>query len=183
MPLFSPLPENAPPGDRARRRGTFSLLLALIATPLTTLLFLNLRPFWVKIAPLEGVAFMLAAFLFGAVLAVTPVITAAGWLLALWYGVESVFMPRTRRTPICDILIVGASLIAWFSPALGFLGKAAQALFTGGVRFAHPPRSYLLAEDPVAFWQSIGFLLIAAGLFVWFAWHYWKGKLRRKPAG
>jgi hypothetical protein len=180
MSLLPSIPENELPGNRARRRGARCLLLALIATPIIVLLFLNLDPFWVRIAPLEGVAFLLAATLFGVILAVTPVIAAAGWLLALWYGVESVFMLRTRHTPVVDILIVGAGLVAWFSPVLGFLGKAAQSLFTGGVRFAHPPRSYLLAEDPIAFWQSIGFLFIAAGLFAWFAWYYWKGKLRRK---
>jgi hypothetical protein len=180
MSLFSPLPENALPGDRARRRGTLCLLFALAATPLTVLLFLNLEPVWANIASLESAMFMLVATLFGAALAITPVITAVGWLLAIWYGVESVFMPRGRRTPTVDILIVGTGLAAWFSPALGFLIKVVQAIFVGGIHFAHPSRDYLLAEDPIAFWQSIGFLLIAAGLFAWLAWRYWQGKLRRK---
>ncbi|MDR2015554.1 MAG: hypothetical protein LBP99_08065 [Azoarcus sp.] len=180
MPFFSPLSENAMPGDRARRRGTFCLLLALAATPLTVLLFLNLQPFWMRIVPLENAAFLLAATLFGAALAVMPIITVGGWLLALWYGVESVFMLRGRRTPIVDILIIGAGFIAWFSPALGFLVKAVRALFTGSIHLPHPSRDYLLTEDPVAFWQSVGFQFIAAGLLAWLAWRYWKGKLRRK---
>jgi hypothetical protein len=180
MSLFSPLPDNAPPGDRTRRRGTLCLLLALVATPLTVLLFLNLEPLWANVVSLKGAAFMLVATLIGAALAITPIITVAGWLLAVWYGVESVFMPRGRRTPIADIFIVGAGFIAWFLPALGFLVKAVRALFAGRIHFAQPPRDYLLAEDPVAFWQSIGFLFIAAGLFAWLAWRYWKGKLRRK---
>ncbi|MDR2207947.1 MAG: hypothetical protein LBE22_03095 [Azoarcus sp.] len=180
MSIFSPLPDNAPPGDHSRRRGTLCLLLALAATQVTVLLFLNLLPLWKKIVLLEGAVYVLAATLFGAVLAVIPVITALGWLLALWYGVESVFMPRKRRTPTIDIFIVGAGLIAWFLPALGFLGKTVKDLLTGQVHFAHPAKKYLLEVDPIAYWQGIGFQLFAAGLLAWLAWLYWRGKLRRK---
>jgi len=180
MPTLSPLPENATPGDRARRRGLLCLLLALLMTPVTVLLFSNLEPLWTSIEPLEGFAFALVGALFGASLAVAPVITVAGWLLALWFGVESVFMPRSRRTPTVDIAIVGAGLVAWCAPALGFLATAIRALLSGHVHFVRPARDYLLAEDPIAFWQGVGFQLIAAGLFAWLAWRYWQSKLRRK---
>ncbi len=180
MPILSPLSENATPGDRARRRGARCLLLALAATPITVLLFLNLKPLWTIIEPLEGIAFALVGALFGAILAAAPIITAVGWLLALWFGVESVFMLRTRRTPTADIAIIGTGLVAWFLPALWFLFTAVQALVSGHVHFPKPSRDYLLAEDPVAFWQGVGYMLIAAGLFAWLAWRYWQGKLRRK---
>ena len=180
MSILSPLPENALPGDRARRHGTLCLLLALVVTPLTVWFFLNLDPVWSRIAPLEGMAFMLSATLFGALLAITPVISVAGWLLALWYGVESVFMPRERRKPTTDILITGIGLVAWSLPTLGFLASAVFSLFSGHVHFPRPARDYLLAEDPVAYWQGVGYQFIAAGIFAWLAWHYWRGKLRRK---
>ena len=180
MPILSPLLENATPGDRARRRGVLCLLLALVTTPTTILLFFNLRPIWSSVVSLNGIAFALVAALFGAVLAIAPVITVAGWLLALWYGVESVFMQRTRRTPTIDIAIVGAGLVAWFSPALAFLASAVRALVSGRVHFPHPSRDYLMTEDPIAFWQGVGYMFIAAGVFAWLAWRYWQSKLRRK---
>jgi len=183
MPIFSPLPENAAPGDRARRRGVLCLLLALAATPATIWLFFNLPPFWAVIVSLEGIALVLASALFGTVLALAPVISLAGWLLALWFCVESVFMPRERRTPTLDIVIVGAGLVAWFAPALGFLASAVQSLLSGRVHFVRPSRDYLLTQDPVAYWQGIGFQLIAAGLLAWLAWRYWRSKLRRKSDG
>ena len=177
MSIFSPLPENASSGDRARRRGTLCLLFALAVTPLTVLLYFNLHPLWTSIVPLEGIAFMLAATLFGAVMALTPVLSAAGWLLALWYGVESIFMPRERRTPIIDIIITGAGLVAWFLPALGFLVSATLALFSGQVH----SKDHMQAQDPIAFIQGIGYQLIAAGILGWLAWRYWRGKLHSKP--
>ncbi|MDR2881783.1 MAG: hypothetical protein LBV29_07790, partial [Azoarcus sp.] len=61
MSILSPLPESATPGDRARRRATLCLLLALVASPITFLLFSNLMPLWNIVVPLEGVVFVLAA--------------------------------------------------------------------------------------------------------------------------
>jgi len=181
MSIFSPLPENALPGDHARRRGTLYLLIALLTTPLTVWLFINLYPLWSNIAPLEGIVFMLTATLFGGILAVAPIVSVAGWLLALWYGVESVFMPRGKRTPTADILITGIGLVAWFLPTLGFLASTILALVSGQVHFARPTRDYLLAENPTAYWQGIGYQLIGAAIFAWLAWRYWRSKLRRKP--
>ena len=57
------------------------------------------------------------------------------------------------------------------------VGKAVQALATGRISFVRPPREYLLATDPIAYWQGIGFWLIMAVLFSFLAWRYWRGKL------
>ncbi|MCL2591164.1 MAG: hypothetical protein FWD67_09915 [Betaproteobacteria bacterium] len=168
MPIFSPLPENAAPGDHARRRGTLCLLSALVATPLTAWIFLNLQPFWLGVTSLDGAAFALVATLFGAILVVSPVISVAGWLLTLWYGVESVFMPRERRTPTADIVITGIGLVAWFLPTLGFLAAA--------VLTHKDPQG-----DHIVYWQGIGYKLIAAAVLAWLAWRYWRSKLHRKP--
>ncbi|MDR2032109.1 MAG: hypothetical protein LBP86_07645 [Azoarcus sp.] len=178
-----PLPENTLAGDRARRRGARCLLLALVSTPLATWIFLNVGLLWPRIEPLTGMAFALATTAFGAALAIAPVVAAAGWLLALWFGVESVYLPRQRATPPVDRLITGIGLAVWFLPALGFLAAAIHALFSGRVHFVRPPRDYLRALDPIAYWQGVGFLLITAGVFAWLAWRYWQGKLRRPAAG
>ncbi|MDR2926330.1 MAG: hypothetical protein LBU76_10370 [Azoarcus sp.] len=177
--LFT-LPENAAPGDQARRRGTFCFLAALLATPITIWLFSALGTIWMKIEPLNGVPLFLAASLVGLLLAAAPIIALFGWLLALWYGVESVFMQRGKRTPKTDIVIVGVGLVAWFSPAFGFLATAIGALISGRVHFVRPARDYLLAVDPVAYWQGVGFMFITAAVFGWLAYRYWQSKLHRK---
>jgi ABC-type Fe3+ transport system permease subunit len=106
------------------------------------------------------------------------VASAASWILAVWHGVQSVFKPKSRRTPIADFVIVCLGMVAWSLPTLGFLAKAIYSLATGRVHFSQPARDYLLSEDPIAYWQSIGFLFIAAAFFAWLAWRYWKGKLK-----
>ncbi|MDR0701137.1 MAG: hypothetical protein LBF61_01795 [Azoarcus sp.] len=174
------LPETASPGDRARRRGAFCFLLALAATPVATWLFLNLKPLWLHVEPLKGGAFIFAAAAFGAALALMPVAAVFGWLLALWFGVESVYAPRQRETPFTDRLIVGVGIIAWFLPALGFLASAVHALFSGRVHFVQPARDYLRMVDPIAYWQGVGFLFVTAGVFAWLAWRYWQNKLCRR---
>jgi hypothetical protein len=177
MSLFSPLPQDALPGDRARRNAVRSLLLAFVATPLTILLFRNAGTLYQHIYPLEGMAYALVAAVFGAVLAAAPVISMLGWLLALWFGVESVYRPRQRVTPITDRVIVAIGLVAWSLPSLGFLVTAGWAIFTGRVHFPQPARDFVWAEDPNAYLQGVGFLILAGGLFAWFAWRYWQGKL------
>jgi len=166
MSIFSSLPENAAPGDRARRRAALCLLLALVVTPPTIAVFLKLYSFWVNLASLGETAFTLLGILSAALLSFAPIISAAGWLLALWYGVESVFMPRERHTPTTDIIIIGIGLVAWSLPTLGVLISAALT-----------PR--LPGEFPV-YLQSVGYKLIAAAVLAWLTWRYWHGKLHRK---
>ncbi|MDR0635242.1 MAG: hypothetical protein LBF91_09730 [Azoarcus sp.] len=178
--LFS-LTDTPTSGEIARRRAAFCLLLGLVATPLATCLFLNIGPIWQHINPLTGALFALAAIAFGGALAIAPVAAASGWLLALWFGVESVWLPRRRSTPFVDRAIIGIGLFAWFLPTLGFLAAAIQALISGRVHFVRPARDYLRAVDPIAYWEGTGFLFITAGIFAWLAWRYWQGKLRRRP--
>jgi hypothetical protein len=181
MPSY-PSPAGAVfPGDRARRRSVFCLGLALLATPAAVWLFLNLKPLLRHIVPLEGGAFVISATALGIVLALLPVAAVFGWLLALWFSVESVYSPRQRATPIIDRFIVGTGILAWFLPALAFLASAVYALFSGRVHFVQPARDYLRSADPIAYWQGVGFMFIIGGIFVWAAWRYWQGKLRRSP--
>lgn len=166
-------------GDRARRRAGTAFLLFLLALPLNYWLFTSLPTLWSMVEPLEGAAFMLAATLLGAALAIAPLASAVGFILALWFGVESVYMPRSRTTPLLDRIIVIGGLLTWFSPTITAFGLAARSVAEGRVHFVRPPRDYFLATDPIAFWQGLGFWLIMGALFAFLAWRYWRGKLLR----
>ncbi len=168
-----------PAGDIARHRATLALLVFLLALPLSWWLFTRLETIWALVLPLEGMPFMLAATLLGAVLAITPLAAAIGFLLSVWFGVESVYLPRTRAPSAIDRVIVAGGLLVWFSPTLGALAAAARALAEGRIHFVRPPRDYFLATDPIAFWQGIGFWLIMAAVSGFLSWRYWRGKLLR----
>lgn len=68
-------------------------------------------------------------------------------------------------------------------PALALFGMAASAVATGAITFRRPAREYLLATDPITFWQSVGFLLIVGAAVAWPAAHYWRGKFARYRQG
>lgn len=164
-------------GDVARRRALLAFLTFAIFLPVSVWLFVSLEALWGRIAPLEGAPFMLAATLFGGALAMAPLLAGIGLLLALWFGVESVYLPRSLKTPLIDRCIVAVGLLAWFAPALGLFVAAVKALVDGRIHFVRPPRDYFLATDPVAFWQGVGFWLIMAAIFAFLAWRYWRDKL------
>ena len=177
--MSAPVLHSAAPlaGDRARRRALFNLLVALLALPACWLLFSRLGTIWPAVATMEGAPFMAAATLLGAAMALGPLAAAVGFLLAVWFGVDSVYRPRRRPSPRLDRLIVALGLLVWFAPALTAAGIAGQALASGRIHFVRPPRDYLLATDPIAFWQGVGFWLIMAGLSGFLAWRYWRPRL------
>lgn len=177
MPLLLQTADTGRAGDIARWRARWALLLFVVTLPASIWLFSSLAALWSLIQPLDGAIFMIAATAFGGVLAVAPLAAALGFLLAVWYGVESVYLPRTRETPLTDRCIVGAGLVIWFAPALGLLAAAAKALVEGRIHFVRPPRDYFLTTDPVAFWQGVGFWLIMAAVFGFLSWRYWRNKL------
>lgn len=182
MPLTQQDVDAARSGDAARRRGRFALLVFALALPASIWVFYSIGELWALVAPLEGATFMLVASLLGGVMAVLPLAAVIGFVLAVWYGVESVYLPRTRATPLVDRAIVAVGLTVWFAPALGLLGSAVRALIEGRIHFVRPPRDYFLATDPVAFWQGVGFWLIMAGMFGFLAYRYWRGKLSPRSA-
>ena len=185
MPQTPLLPDQASlsplTGDRTRRRASLALLLFAFALPLSYWLFAALPHLWARVEPLDGAVFMFAATLLGGALAIAPLAAFTGFMLALWHGVESVYLPRTRPTPLLDRLIVAGGLLVWFAPTLAAVALAVRALSEGRVHFVRPPRDYYLATDPIAFWQGLGFWLIMGGLFAFLAWRYWRGKLLRQP--
>jgi len=169
-------------GDLARRRALFGLLVSLVALPASWLLFSQLDRLWPEIVTMEGATFMAAATLLGAAMAVGPLAAAIGFLLAVWFGVDSVYRPRRSTSPLLDRTIVGAALVVWFAPALAALFMAGQALASGRIHFVRPPRDYFLATDPIAFWQGVGFWMIMGSLFAFLAWRYWRPKLLPRSA-
>ncbi|MBC9071503.1 hypothetical protein IAI53_05960 [Thauera sp. CAU 1555] len=182
MPLFPKPRATELPGDFSRRVATYALLAFLIGLAASAWLFIRLPEIWAQVMPLEGASFMLAATALGAVMAVMPVVAAAGFVVALWSGVDSVYRPRRQPSPLLDRVIVGLGLLIWFAPALGGVGAAINAIATGRVHFVRPPRDYFLATDPTAFWQGVGFWLIMSALFAFLAWRYWRGKLLAKDS-
>ncbi|WP_245538529.1 hypothetical protein [Thauera phenylacetica] len=173
----SPTRTTPPPGDRDRRRALFALLLCVVALPASWLLFSQLERLWPELVRLEGLAFLAAATLLGGAMAIGPLAAAIGLLVAVWFGVRSVYSPRSRATPLLDRVIVGAGLLVWFAPALAAIAQAVLALTSGRIHFVRPPRDYFLATDPIAFWQGVGFWLIIAALAGFLAWRYWQPKL------
>ena len=107
---------------------------------------------------------------------------AIGFVLAIWFGVDSVYKPRRAASPLLDRVIVATGLVVWFTPALAALVVVGQALASGRIHFVRPPRDYFLATDPIAFWQGVGFWLIMGGLFAFLAWRYWRARLFPRSA-
>lgn len=176
-PLSTAPAASALPGDQARRRALFSLLVCLVALPASILLFTQLDTLWPEIVRMQGLPFMAAATLLGAAMAIGPLAAGIGFLLAVWHGVKSVYSARSRATPLLDRVIVTGGVLVWFAPALVAVAQAVVALSTGRIHFVRPPRDYLLATDPIAYWQGVGFWLIMAALFGFLAWRYWRPKL------
>lgn len=176
---FSPPRPDEPAGDVRRRKALRALIVALVALPIALAAFRFIEPIWVRIEPLEGVAFMLAATLLGATMAVAPLLAVAAALVAMWHGVESVAQPRTHATPLLDHVLYAIGLVVWFAPTLALAAMAGKAVVTGSIAFRRPAREYLLTTDPIAFWQGVGFLLIVAAAAAYPAWHYWRRKFVR----
>lgn len=179
MTLLPQRQANESDGDFARRRARFTSVAFLALLAASIWIFAGSERLWLAIIPLEGGLFLLASALFGGLMASLPVLALVFLLMSVWYGVESVYRPRSQATPVTDKLIIGAGLLVWFAPALALLAGALRAIMTGSIAFSRPQRVYLLESDPIAFWQSIGFFLIVAAALAYPAWHYWRGKFAR----
>lgn len=170
---------NETDGDFARRRARFTSVVFLALLAGSIWIFAGSEQIWFKILPLEGGIFLIASAIFGTVMASLPVLAVVFLLLSVWYGVESVFRPRSQATPTVDKLIIAAGLLVWFSPALALVAGALRAVITGSVAFTRPQRVYMLETDPIAFWQSIGFFMIVAAALAYPAYAYWRAKFAR----
>ncbi|MBQ5459027.1 MAG: hypothetical protein IIT59_00780 [Rhodocyclaceae bacterium] len=173
-------PEPPPPqplaGDFARQRAV-KLALWCLALLLTNVLALSNLALWRFIEPLNGAAFYFAAIGFGLVLAALPVLATLCFCGALWQAGNSVALPKVQPTPALDRRLAVLLCGVWFLPVLFALLFAGHSLAGGAVRFPHPKREYVLATDPIAFWESFGFVLIAGGVWAWVAWRYCQWRL------
>lgn len=176
MPFLPQRLEGEADGDLFRRRARFTGILFLVFLASAIWLFARSESIWLRIMPLEGSIFLLASALFGGLLAITPVVSLVFLLMTVWYGVESVFRQRARHTPLLDMGIIAGGVLVWFSPGIALVAGAARAVLTGSIAFSRPQRVYFLESDPIAFWQSIGFMLIVGAALSYPAWQYWKTK-------
>ena len=179
MSVLSPVSAALLPGDVARRYAKIAACVCVVGIMTSFGLFSNVAALWAEISPLSGTVFMLKAALFGFALAVASLGAILGFLAMVWFGVESVYRPRTVQTPGLDRLITLFGLIVWFGPTLAMLAASVEALYMGRVHFSRPPRDYFMATDPVAFWQGVGFWIIMSAVLGFLAWHYWRKKLLR----
>lgn len=158
-------------GDYARRRAIKLTLWCVAFIIINILIFSNLT-LWRFIEPLNGAAFYFAAVGVGLLLAAAPVLAVLTFCAAVWHAGSSIALPKQYATPRLDRTLAVILCVIWFSPALASLAFAGRSLASGVIRFPHPKREYVLATDPVAFWESIGFMLIATAVWAWLAWRY-----------
>ncbi len=175
LPPEPPLPQPLA-GDLALRRAVKLALWCLALLVANVLAFSNLA-LWRFIEPLNGAAFYFAAIGFGLVLAALPVLATLCFCGALWQAGNSVALPKVQPTPALDRRLAALLCGVWFLPVLFALLFAGYSLAGGAVRFPHPKREYVLATDPIAFWESFGFVLIAGAVWAWAAWRYCQWRL------
>ena len=167
-------------GDLSRRRALRFLLLAIVATAVSVWLFRNVGDIWYRfVEPKPSAILDPKSVLFGLALAIAPIFAGVGWLVSFWSGVGSVYQPRSKTTPLTDRVLVGIGVFIWFLPSVALLASGIYALFTGSVSPPRAKMTYVLATDPIAFWQGVGFFFIVGGLCAWGAWQFWKGKLKK----
>lgn len=172
-----------PRGDLLLRKSRRWALIALLALLLTLPCVLFMKPLWAQLITLGSTSFMLAAGLWGLILAGGPVLFLAAALSALFLRVEARFAPCRTRRPFGDALAVGLGLILSFLPALAALYPPLKALLTGYIGFRGLGQQYPLATDPYGFWQAVAFWLMGALALAFLAGFYWRSKWRPSAAG
>lgn len=171
-------------GDFARRQARFFALGAVLML-LLSIWSVHLGEAlarYLETMALDSFRGWMIVVAWGLALAFFPVLCAVCFLRALWHWHHSVWLPKAQAAPKMDRWLVVQSVTASFLPALTMLAMAVRGLIAGTVRWPHPKREYILATDPVPYWQSIGFFLIAAVVMAWPMWRYWQIRLGRDRA-
>ena len=174
-PEASPLPRGEALHRRSRRWAFAALVFALPCIAF-------IKPLWYQLITLGSGAFMLAAGLWGLVLAAGPVLMLVAALCALFLRVEAACAPRARRRPAGDALAIALALLLSFAPALAALYPPVHALLTGLIGFRGAAQQYPLADDPYGFWQAVVFWLMGAATLGFLAGAYWRAKWRQRRA-
>ncbi|WP_341674916.1 hypothetical protein [Niveibacterium sp. SC-1] len=158
---------------RSQRFMRYGLLLIL---PLAAL-GVFILPTWKFIASLSGIAFAASATLFGLALAVLPVAVLVLVGTALFLRVESLVRPRSRSLGLPDRLALIGALLLSIVPALWPLSMAARAVFGDGITIRQPiEHHFTMFSDPLAFWENVGYWLIAAVALAALAGYYWRSR-------
>lgn len=163
---------------KSRRWALIALLACLITLPCV----LFMRPLWAQLVTLGSGSFMIAAGLWGLVLAGGPLLFLVAGLTALFLRVEARFAPRSQPRPIGDALVIALALILSFTPALAALYPPIKAVMSGLISFRGPGRVYSLATDPYGFWQGVAFWLMGAATLALLAGFYWRSRWLKHKA-
>lgn len=181
MPVFPQARDQELPGDTLSRKSVRAFLYGVFFIPATIAGYIWLPQIWNPIMHMEGASFFLSSTLLGGVMAAFPVLGVAMMLLSLWWAVEARFSPR--QTPKGhDKLVIGLGLLVSYGPAIGFAITVIHALMVGKVHFSNPPRDYLRATDPQAYWEGLGFMVMAGSVLGFMVTRYWQAKLGKKTA-
>lgn len=180
--MNTPAPTPALHGDLLLRKSRRWGLLALLALLLTLPCLIFIRPLWAELSSLGSASFMLAAGLWGLIIAGGPVLFLVAGLCALFLRVEARFAPRSQRRPVGDALAITLALILSFLPALAALYPPIKAISTGFIGFRGLGQQYPLASDPYGFWQAVGFWCMGASTLAILAGVYWRSKWRAHKA-
>lgn len=167
-------------GDLLHRKSRRWALIALLALLLTLPCVLFIQPLWALLVTLGSGSFMLAAGLWGLILAGGPILFLVAGLTALFLRVEARFAPRSQQRPFGDALAICLALILSFIPALAALYPPLKALLTGFIGFRGLGQQYPLAADPYGFWQAVAFWLMGAASLAFLAGLYWRSKWRAR---
>lgn len=173
---------SLPRGELLHRKSRRWALIALLALLITLPCVVFMKPLWEQLIRLGSGAFMLAAAMWGLVLALGPVMLLVGALCALFLRVEAACAPRVRRRPAADVLSVVLALVLSFAPALAALYPPGKALLTGYIAFRGIAQQYPQGADPYGFWQAVAFWLMGAATLGFLASVYWRAKWRQYRA-
>lgn len=165
-------------GDLLLRKSRRWAGIAFIALLLTVPCLVFMRPLWVWLVTLGSGSFMLAAGLWGLVLAAGPLLFLVAGLCALFLRVEAGFAPCSHPSRLGDRIVIGIALTISFLPALAALYPPLHAIASGFIAFRGPGQEYPLAADPYGFWQAVAFWLMGAATLAIFAGIYWCAKWR-----
>lgn len=165
---------------KSRRWATVAIIALIPTIPC----FMYLTTLWAKMIPLGTVAFMIAAFGLGLVLAAGPVITLTGLLVALFMRIEAAFKAAApRKFGVLDILFITGGLIVTLLPALAASYVPVKAMLTGYIAFQGPGQQYPRLTDPYGFWQAVAFWLMGAATLAFLAGLYWRSRFWPKKPG
>lgn len=173
---------QVPRGDLLLRKSRRWALVALISILITMPCIAFIKPLWTWLATLGTGSFMIAAGVWGLILAAGPILFLVGALCALFLRVEAGFAPRSRPRPASDRAAITAALFVSFLPALTALYPPIHALLTGFIGFRGLGQQYPLASDPYGFWQAVAFWFMGAATLAILAGVYWRAKWRSRKA-